>query len=42
MKQNNYADAQNYFKQAQALGNPMAKDNLGYLSRLQKLKKAAM
>jgi|GEM_PF-769732 len=42
MKQNNFADAKNYFKQAQALGNPMAKDNMSYLVRIQKLKKAAM
>jgi tetratricopeptide (TPR) repeat protein len=41
MKQNNYAAAKTYFNKAAALGNPMASDNLGYLTRLQQLKKAS-
>jgi tetratricopeptide (TPR) repeat protein len=40
LHQNNYAEAQAFFQQALALGNPMAKDNLNYLAHLQKLKKA--
>jgi tetratricopeptide (TPR) repeat protein len=41
IRQNNYAEAKTFFEQSLALGNPMAKANLSYLARLQKLKKAA-
>ena len=42
MKQGDYSDAKKYFTQASQLGNPMAKDNIAYLEKIQKLKKAAI